>query len=248
MTACAVRLHRAALALASGALLASCQLAPPPPRPPPAASANGPGASGPALLAPQPGATLLTIDGAASRIELRLAAAGPLAGLGHPHVIVVRGLTGQVLVPSDLVGMRFGLRFSVEQMAVDEAADRAAAGGEFAPPIPDSARAGTREHMLGTGQLEALAHPQVVLRAQALHVSKGDAAAGEGELSLVVEMVGRSVPLTVPVHWQRTAQVLAAHGEFTLLQTALGIQPYSIGGGALRVADQMQVRYSISAR
>jgi hypothetical protein len=123
-----------------------------------------------------------------------------------------------------------------------------AAGGEFAAPIPAAARAGTREHMLGAGQLEAALHPQIVLRAQGLRVLRGDAAAGEGEFDLAVQLLGRSVPLAMPVHWQRTAQGISAQGEFPLLQTALGIEPYSIGGGALRVADAMQVRYTINAR
>jgi hypothetical protein len=86
-----------------------------------------------------------------------------------------------------------------------------------------------------------------VLRAQGLRVLRGDAAAGEGELDLIVQLLGRSVPVTAPVRWQQTLQGLRAEGEFPLLQSALGIQPYSLGGGALRVADAMQARYSISA-
>jgi hypothetical protein len=239
----AVRLHRAALALAGAAWLASCQSVPQP-------AASAPAATSPASsrsLVAEPGATLLAIESATSRIELRLAAAGALAALGHPHVIVAHALTGQVVVPVDITHTRFEVGFAVESLAVDEAADRAAAGGEFAAPIPEAARAGTREHMLGAGQLEAAANPQIRLRARGLRVSRGDAGAGEGELDLVVQLLGRDVPLAVPVRWQRTAQGLAAQGEFTLLQTALGIQPYSIGGGALRVADAMQVRYAISA-
>jgi hypothetical protein len=239
-------MRRAALAFACTALLAACQSVPSTSSvPAPAAPAPPPPSSSPAA---GPGVTLLDVDSAVSRVELRLAAAGPLAGLGHPHVIVVHGLSGQVVLPADMARTRFELRFAVEAMAVDEPADRVAAGGEFAAPIPAAARAGTREHMLGAGQLEAALHPQIVLRAQGLRVLHGDAVAGEGEFDLVVQLLGRSMPLTAPVHWQRTAQGLLARGEFTLLQTALGIEPYSIGGGALRVADAMQVRYAITAR
>jgi hypothetical protein len=244
-------MRRAALALAGVAVLSACQSVPPATEQAPVALASGTATSAmpiSAWLAPEPGAQLLTIDSAASRIELRLAAAGALAALGHPHVIVAHALSGQVLLPADTTRTRFEIGFAVEALAVDEAADRAAAGGEFAAPIPAAARAGTREHMLGAGQLEAATHPRIVLRGNGLRVSRGDAGAGEGELDLVVLLLGREVPLAVPVRWQRTAQGLAAQGEFTLLQTALGIVPYSIGGGALRVADGMQVRYAITAR
>jgi hypothetical protein len=238
-------MRRAALAFACTALVAGCQSVPSTAVP----TAVAPAASAPSgPLAAESGATLLDIDKAASRVELRLATAGPLAALGHPHVIVVHALSGQVVLPADIAGTRFELRFAVEAMAVDEPADRVAAGGEFAAPIPDAARAGTREHMLGAGQLEAALHPQIVLRAQGLRVLHGNAAAGEGEFDLVVQLLGRSVPLTAPVAWQRTVQGLSAQGEFPLLQTALGIEPYSIGGGALRVADAVQVRYAIMAR
>lgn len=242
----AVRRRPAALALVGAAWLASCQSVPPPAAP--AANPTAPSPSAAAPLAAEPGATLLAIDAAASRIELRLAAAGTLAALGHPHVIVARALTGQVLLPADITRTRLEVAFAVESLAVDEAADRTAAGGVFAAPIPEAARAGTREHMLGAGQLEATTYPKIVLRAQGLRVAHGDGGAGEGELDLLVQLLGHEVPLAVPVRWQHTAQGLAAQGEFTVLQTALGIQPYSIGGGALRVADEMRVRYSISAR
>jgi hypothetical protein len=235
-------LRVALVATLAGALVA-CQAVPPSPRP----AAPAPNTAAPVLRAAQAGDTLLHLDSLASRIELHLAAAGPLAGLGHPHVIVVHALAGEVLLPPDLERTSVELRFAVEAMSVDDAADRAAAGGEFAAPIPDTARAGTREHMLGPGQLDAAHFDAIVLRAQGLRVLRGDAAAGEGELDLIVQLLGRSVPVTAPVRWQHTLQGLRAEGEFPLLQSALGIQPYSLGGGALRVADAMQARYSIRA-
>jgi hypothetical protein len=221
------------------ALLPGCQTAPPTtPAAPVAAD----------LLAPEPGATVLHIDTDASRIELRLAAAGPLAPLGHAHVVVAHQLAGELVLPASLASTRFELRFPVAAMSVDDAADRAAAGSEFSAAIPEAARSGTREHMLGAGQLDAAHFGEIVLRARSLRVLRGDAAAGEGEFDLTVQLLGRSVPLTAPVRWQHTPDGLRAQGELRLLQSALGIQPYSVGGGALRVADELGLRYAISAR
>jgi hypothetical protein len=238
--------------LALAAALAGCQSAPTVRAPPAATTASPattpPGGPAPTGLLPEPGAALLHVDTAASRIEMRLAAAGALAALGHSHVVVAQGLAGEVLLPPEPAGTRFELSFPVAQLRVDDPADRAAAGGEFAAPIPDTARAGTREHMLGPGQLDATHFARIVLRGQSLRVLRGDAAAGEGELALVIELLGRSVPLTAPVRWQRTAHGLEVQGELRLLQSALGIQPYSVGGGALRVADEVGVRYTLLAR
>lgn len=230
------------------ALLTGCQTAPPSVIAPPGGTAAARPVAPPGL-APQLGDTLLHVDGEGSHIELHVRAAGPMAALGHSHVIAVHALAGELLVPAEeLRRTRIELRFPVTALSVDDAAERAAAGGEFSAPIPDAARTGTREHMLGPGQLDAAHFAAIVLRSTGLRVLRGDASAGEGELDAEVMLLGRSVALVVPLRWQRDAAGLVVRGELRILQSALGLQPYSVGGGALRVADAIEARFQILAR
>jgi len=191
---------------------------------------------------------LLHIDTATSQVELRVRAAGPLAPLGHAHVLQATGLAGELWLDPALERSRLQLRLPVDSFIVDDPQARAAAGGDFARPLPEDARRGTREHLLGERQLDAAHYPQILLESSALTVLAGDAAAGEGTLSLQVTVRARTTVLAVPVAWEQHDGTLRARGQFTLSQSALGIEPYSVGGGALRVADDVEARFELYAR
>jgi polyisoprenoid-binding protein YceI len=45
-----------------------------------------------------------------------------------------------------------------------------------------------------------------------------------------------------------TGDMLRAHGEFSILQSAYGIKPVSVAGGALKVKDELKCSFDIVAR
>ncbi len=244
-------LARVAVACAA-LLLAACQGTPTTRGGAPAAPvAHAPAPAtvpGAAPATPPPGAELLHIDAGASVLEFRVRAAGPLAPLGHAHVLRATGYSGELWLDADPARSRLRLSLPVESLVVDDPEARAAAGGDFAKPLPEEARRGTREHLLGERQLDATRYPLILLESTALAVLRGDASSGEGTLSLLATVRDRSTLLAVPVAWQRSDGALRARGQFTLSQAALGIEPYSVGGGALRVADEIEARFELVAR
>jgi hypothetical protein len=46
---------------------------------------------------------------------------------------------------------------------------------------------------------------------------------------------------------QRDQQMLLARGTLRILQSDFGITPFSVGGGAIQVADEVDVRFAIVA-
>jgi hypothetical protein len=56
-----------------------------------------------------------------------------------------------------------------------------------------------------------------------------------------------AVEVELPVTLQRSPEELIVSGEFDLTHTELGLTPYSVALGALRVADRMHVRYRLVA-
>ena len=67
-------------------------------------------------------------------------------------------------------------------------------------------------------------------------------------MELTVTVRDHTTQLSVPVHWQRSGNTLEANGEFSFTQTALGLEPYSLLFGALRVSDEIQARFRLVAR
>jgi len=221
------------------AALAGCRA------PPAARTATGP------MVAPA-GAAAYQIDAAGSHIWLQLRADGPLAALGHNHVLVAQQLHGTIWLHPQPERSALELVLPVAALAVDDPIERAAAGGEFAAPLAAAARAGTREHMLGERQLDGTHFPTITLRsARVLAAARrtGAAAQGEGELlvDLQVTLRGRAALLRVPVSWWRRGALLCASGAVQFRQSELGLEPYSVALGALRVADLIAARFEIIA-
>jgi hypothetical protein len=189
------------------------------------------------------GVELYQVDETQSQITLRVYREGPLAKLGHNHVIAVRGLEGSIHWHPDPARCSLTLRFAVDAMSVDEPALRAAAGPDFATEVDDSARSGTRANMLGPRLLDAQHYPDVTLISESIAGS-----AASPVVTLRAYVAGHDALLEVPVRVTRDADGIRADGDIELKQTALGLTPFAVMLGALRVTDAMAVHFDIRAR
>ncbi len=202
---------------------------------------------------PPPGTTRYALEPESSRIWLQLRADGPLARLGHTHVIVAQQLRGAVWLHPQLERSALQIVIPVDALLVDDPRERAAAGAGFAEPLDAEARAGTREHMLGASQLDAAHYPSLTLHS--LRVRPVDATAHTGAgadravlIEFQVTLRDHMAQLSVPVQWQLQGEQLRASGTVEFRQSDLGIEPYSALLGALRVADGVAARFEIVAR
>jgi hypothetical protein len=189
------------------------------------------------------GASLFRIDADASQMIFYLHADGPLARIGHSHVISAHAIEGEVWLQPQPERSACELRLPVTAFVVDDPQERAAAGNEFAETLATADRDGTRTHMLGERQLDATRFPVVALRCSRLTVSPSGMS-----LELAVSLRDHEARLTVPLQWQRQEGTLRASGEFTFRQSELGLEPYSLLFGALRVADEIHARFVLVAR
>jgi hypothetical protein len=174
--------------------------------------------------------------------------AGPLAALGHNHVIACHCLAGTVYLTADPLRASFDLRIAVGQFTVDDPALRAAEhSADFPPDVPQPARQGTRRNMLGAALLDASGYPEIVLQAKDLHPSV-DGKSGDLVAQVLVQVRGQVHSIVVPLHYRIRSDELVASGEFPLEQTALGLTPFSAVGGALRVRNTMTIRFRVVAK
>jgi hypothetical protein len=202
-----------------------------------------------AATAPQPAPHLgkpYEIASDQSLLVVLVYRAGALASAGHNHVIASHTLAGTFYVADDPLKSSFEVRIPVSGFTVDEEPLRAAQhSGDFPPGVPDSAREGTREHMLGADQLDAAGSPQIILRAVKLEPVTGDPQSVNAQVQVSVR--GAAHLLAVPVHYGFEGARLSVHGEATFNQTQLGITPYSAMLGALQVQDELRVQFQFVA-
>lgn len=169
--------------------------------------------------------------------------AGPLARLGHNHVLRATALEGRVWEGRDAAGSGFAIEVPVAALAVDEPASRAAAGVGFESEVSDDARAGTQSNLLRPEVLDAARHPVVRIESRSMTGPRD-----RPTVRAVVTLRGASVALDVPVQVSRQGDDLEVVGRLALRQSDFGIVPFSIAGGAVQVADDVEVRFRLVAR
>jgi polyisoprenoid-binding protein YceI len=222
------RIAAAVLVLSLGACAA------PRPRPP---APQLPAAAGLKAL-PAPGE--YKIDTGSSELRILVYRAGPLANLGHNHVMVNRGVTGLVQVGSSMSSSSFSLKVPVESFVVDDTEARREEGSDFPGEIPQDAKSGTRRNMLGAAVLNAAEFPEITV-SSVTFTGTPDALSAE----LTIGVAGHEAKLTAPCTLQGDAHRMTAAGSMELRQTAIGLAPYSLLHGALQVEDAMTVKFSI---
>jgi polyisoprenoid-binding protein YceI len=223
-------------------LLAACHTPPNPPPPAPAPTAEPAPAS--TLTPPTPAGEPFAIDAEQSDIRLFVRRDGTMAALGHNHVIAIGKLQGTVHVTDDLQQSQLELHFPVAELRIDEPAMRAAAGADYQSIVNDAARTGTRTNMLGARLLQAAMFPEIRVTSGAIAVT----APGQLRVQLQMTVRDHQSVLEVPVQWRRAGDTLQADSSFSLQHEALGLTPYSVAMGAIRVAGAIEVHCHIVAR
>ncbi len=199
---------------------------------------------------PRPGAPqgkTYRVDAAQSELRVLVRRAGPLARFGHNHVMVNRALSGAVDLADAPGDSAFWLDVPAAGFAVDDARARAEEGPDFAADVPDEAKAGTLQNMLGTAVLDAAEFPQIVVKSVAVATAPDTAGAGDFIATVAISIAGHESRIDVPFKLQSDPGRLSVSGSFELRQTELGLTPYSLMLGALQVQDAMTVKFKIIA-
>jgi polyisoprenoid-binding protein YceI len=188
------------------------------------------------------------IDAQRSVVLILIYRDGRMAALGHNHVIAVRELSGEILQSADSTQSSWQLDFPVAALSVDEPQLRAEQGADFQSAVDQVAIAGTREHMLGPALLDAEHFPTIHLQSLQLHEDAAGSDAQQLVMSTRILVRDHSAELQLPVSLEHAGDDLIASGEFDLTHAQLGLTPYSVALGALRVAERMHVRFRLVAQ
>lgn len=214
------------------ALACSCAL---PPKPPPSAP--------PPPVVAVPAGPFQGYEIVSSRLEVRVYRDGAMAQLGHNHLITSDALTGTIQLREPGRDSRFALELPLASLVVDDAAARSTAGPGFARAVPQADREATRRNMLGTALLDAARQP-------VLHMSAESIEGGPQEYlaQLRVGLRGEERIVAAPLSVQSDGETLSVHANFKLRHAELGLTPFTVALGALRVRDDIDLDCRLEAR
>lgn len=189
-----------------------------------------------------PGARHFRLQADQSQLTVLVYRDGRLANLGHNHVISSDDLHGEIYLADALQNSAFEIRLPVMTMVVDAPQNRANAGDDFPRELDPDAISGTRANMLGEQQLDAEMWPEIVLRSRVMRGVLPDYT-----VQVDIAVRSRIHSLEIPVHVVVTGDRIIATGSFSVNQTDLGLEPFSVMMGALTVRDQLDINFSLVA-
>ncbi len=165
-----------------------------------------------------------------------------MAALGHDHVIQNRALTGWIDPAANDAQASFYVQIPVAEFSVDEDAARAEEGPDFAEEVAAEAKSGTRHNMLSAALLDAAVYPSIAIRGTDIHRA-GSSYQATVQISIAGHVSTRKISFDVA----RDAALLTATAAFPLRQSELGLTPFSVMMGALRVEDEIRVKLTLVA-
>lgn len=183
------------------------------------------------------------VDREASWLRVLIYRGGLFAGAGHNHVVASNDLAGTVTLAAEVSGSGVSLDFPVATLDVDDPTLRQAEGESFPDELSDRDIEGTRKNMLGPRLLDAdrFADVRIVSR-------EVSGALPDVSVSADVTIKGVSRQVVFPASVTLAGDVLIADGRVRVSHAELGLKPFSVLFGTLRVADEVLIKYHIVAR
>jgi YceI-like domain len=190
---------------------------------------------------------LYRIDESRSELRILVYRAGPLARLGHNHVMVNRSLRGVVNLGDAPGESMFRLTVPVAGFIVDDTQARHDEGSDFENEVPEEAKAGTLQNMRSTAVLDADEFPLITVSSVGFSTPPGAGGADSMIAAVTISVAGHDSKIDVPFTVQKDSNQLSVAGSSVIRQSALGLTPYSLMLGALQVQDAMTIKFKIVA-
>jgi polyisoprenoid-binding protein YceI len=180
------------------------------------------------------GARSFAIDPGASRLTLRAFAGGILSAVGHNPTFAIRRFEGNVHFDPEKLSGSLTLRIAADSIAVQ---------GEMNEKDRREIERVTKGEVLEVSQ-----HPDIIYECPATTVRK----TGEGQFEVTLPgsltLHGVTLRQLVPARISLMGNMLRAFGDFSLQQPDYDIKPVTVGGGMLRVKDELKGTFDIVAR
>lgn len=173
-----------------------------------------------------------------SNIDIIAGREGPMARFGHDHVISLYAADGFLAISDPLSGSRGEIRFRVDDLKVDEAGKRLHYQLDSEPNSGDIES--TRNNMLYR-VLEARQWPYIFIS-----ISQIDSGPNGWSADIEFRVKDRDYRARLPFSLVKAQGSVRVFGEMALEQSELGLQPFSVLGGGLRVSDELRIHFNLA--
>jgi len=165
-----------------------------------------------------------SIDSAASTLTVKVAKTGLFSAFAHNHEISAP-ITAGTVNDGDNASVKFYV--NARGMKVLD------------PEASASTRTEVQNNMLSAQVLDTQQYPEIAFESTSVQPADGGAYTVSGNLTLH----GQTHPVQVNVKQSGASKY---EGSAKLKQTTFGIQPISIGGGAVKVKDEVEIVFTIA--
>jgi polyisoprenoid-binding protein YceI len=176
------------------------------------------------------------IDAPKSTLKLNVYREGAFKFLGHDHLVAAPGVSGTVqLDPASIPRSSVSLKVETKSLRVLD------------PGVSEKDRREVQATMEGEKVLDVARYPEITFTSTG--VSEVKSAGGGYELTLTGELRLHGVVKTIrlPVRLRAEGGELRVQGETLLRQTDYQMTPVRVGGGAVKVKDQLKISFEIVA-
>ncbi len=171
------------------------------------------------------------ISSAASRFTVQAFAGGLLAALGHNPVITIQDFSGEVRLCEEIERSSVAITINSASLRVT---------------TEMSTKDRTElERIMHEQVLESERYPEIKYECNRISASKTEEGQHWVALNGELTMLGTSRSLPISARAFVTGETLKAFGNFSILQSDYGITPVSVGGGTLKVKDQLKFSFDI---
>lgn len=188
--------------------------------------------------------TTFAIDSDNSTLRVYVGRAGPLARMGHNHVVHSKGMSGEINLASVPEESSASFELPLSSFIVDEQSerDRAAADQREGFDTQPGRRAieGTRRNMMSEDVLNEELFPTITANISTVSVSDE-----QWNFSIALNISGNTVELELPAEVNISGANINVAANFSLQHEDLGLSVFTALGGSLRVAERLDFELDI---
>jgi hypothetical protein len=177
-----------------------------------------------------------------SILRIYVGRAGLLARMGHNHVIVSRDIAGSISLSEQRRISAAAFHIPLQHLVIDDAEERKRAGAGYESFPSEQDKSATQKNMLGVYVLDAERYPEL-----SVNIDADSSTVTESLFSVKLLFKDREIPLQVPASISFEGIKLLVDSQFSLDHQDLGLTPFSVMGGMLRVARQIDFELYIES-
>jgi len=180
------------------------------------------------------GNKILRVVPAQSLVVIEVHRAGPVAWLGHDHVVASHDLSGYVFMEEG----QADLFVPLERLVVDEPELRSEAGLNTQPSQEDieATHFNMQNKTLESGHFPFAS----------IHIARLNTSRPELKVSITLHGITRTYEVQALIESELNG--VAVDGRMSFKQTDFGLNPLSVLGGLIRVQDKLDLRFHILAQ